>query len=89
MWAHHNKNRRGAVEIKIREEEVEEDGMVVHRRYVNLTRSLDIPYSLGNIGPWKQATHAAHRGTLGQSPKELHSQKQQMLKGKLTPLEWI
>jgi len=50
IWAHHNKKGRGVAENKIREEEVEEDGVVVHRRYANLTRSLDMPYSLGNIG---------------------------------------
>jgi len=28
MWAHHNKKGRGVAENKIREEEVEEDGII-------------------------------------------------------------
>ena len=77
MWALHNTKGRGVAGIKIKEEEVEEDGVVVHRRYVNLDKSLDMPYSLGNIGSEKQATHKAHRGALGQRRGE-----------KLAPLEW-
>ena len=69
MWVHHNKKGRGVAEIKIKEEEVEEDGVVVHKRYANLSRSLDMPYSLGNIGSRKQATHKAHHGALRQSPE--------------------
>jgi len=79
---------RGVAEIKIREEEAEEDRVVVHRRYVNLARSLDMPYSLGNIGSEKQATYEAHRGAVGQSPKERHSLKLQRHRGKLDPFEW-
>ena len=59
--------------------------MVVHRRYANLARSLDMPYSLGNIGSRKQASHKG--GALGQSPEERRSLKQQTLGGKLAPLE--
>jgi len=69
-------------------EEVEEDGVVVHWRYVNLSRSLNMHYSLGSIGFGKQATHEAHWGALGQSLEEWCSQKQQSLGGKLAPLEW-
>jgi len=69
-------------------EGLEEDGVVGHRRYANLTRTLDMPYSCGNIGSRKQATHDTHRGALGQSPEEQRSQKQQTLRGKLAPLEW-
>ena len=47
--------------------------MVSRGRYVNLARSLDMPYSLGNIVYRKQATHEAHRGALGQSPEEQRS----------------
>jgi len=65
MSALHNKKGSGVAEIKIREEEVKEDEMVVSRRYANLARSLDMPYSLGNIGLGKQATHEAHRSALG------------------------
>jgi len=43
---------------------VEEDGVVGHRRYVNLARSLDMPYSLGNIVSTEQATHKDHHGAL-------------------------
>ena len=89
MWGHHNKKGRGGVEIKIREKKVEEDGVVVHRRYANLTRFLDMSYSLGNIVSGKQVTHEAHRSALGQSLEEQHFQKQQALEGKLAHLEWI
>jgi len=61
--------------------------VVGHRRYANLAMSLDMPYSLENIGSRKQVTHEAHRGALGQSFKEWWSQKQQALGGKLAPLE--
>jgi len=70
MWAHHNKKERGVVENKIREEEVEEDGVVVHRRYANPARSLDMPYSLENIRSGKKATYEAHHGTFRQSPEK-------------------
>ena len=87
MWSHHNKKGRGVAEIKIREEEVEEDGVVVHRRYANLARSLDMPYSLRNIRPGRQATHEARCGAFEQSPKEQRSKKLQKLEGKLVHLE--
>jgi len=67
---------------------MEEDGVAGHMRYANLTKSLDKPYSLGNIGFGKQAAHESHCGTLGQCPEEHRSQKQQTLGSKLTPLEW-
>jgi len=51
--------------VLIRKKMVVEDGVVVHRRYVNPASSLDMPYSLGNIVPRKQATHKAHYATLG------------------------
>ena len=63
--------------------------MVGHMRYTNLVKSLDMLDSLVNIVSGKQATHEAHRGALGQSLNEQRSQKQQMLKGKHAPLEWI
>jgi len=66
-----------------------QDGVVSHKRYAYLTRSLDMPYSLTDIVSRKQATHEAHRGALGQSPEERRSQKQHMLRGKLAPLELI
>jgi len=69
-------------------EEVEEDGVVVHWRYANLSRSLDMPYSLGSIGSGKQATHEAHWDALGQSLEEWCSRKQQTLEAKPAPLEW-
>jgi len=81
------KRGRGVQEIRITGEEVEKDGVVVHMRYANLPRSLDMLYCLANIGSEKQAIHEAHRGVLGQSPKERHSLKLQRLGGKLTPLE--
>jgi len=87
MWAH-NKKGRGVAQSN-QKGVVVEDGVVGHRRYANLTRSLDMPYSLENIVSGKQATHEAHRGALGQSPKEQPSQKQQMLGGKIAHLEWI
>ena len=59
--------------------------MVVHRRYA---RSLNMLYSLGNIGSGKPTTHEAHCGALGQSPEEQHSLNLQRLGGKLAPLEW-
>jgi len=57
--------------------------VVGRRRYANLARSLDMPYSLGNIVFGKQVTHEAHHGALRQSPKERRSQKQQMVRGNL------
>ena len=42
--------------------------MIAHRRYVNLARSLNMPYSLENIGFGKQVTHETHHGALAQSP---------------------
>jgi len=78
---------RGVAEIRIRGEDVEGDGVVVHTRYVNLSRYLDTPYSLENIGSGRQTTHEAHRDALGQSPEEWHSLKRQRLGGKLAPLE--
>jgi len=63
--------------------------VVRHRRYGNLARSLDMPYSLENIVSGKQATCEGDRGTLGQRHKERCSQKRQTLGGKLAPLEWI
>jgi len=64
-----------------------ENRVVGHRRYANLARLLNMPCSPGNIMHGKQATQKAHRDTLRQSPKELHAQKQQILGGKLVPLE--
>jgi len=61
--------------------------VIVHRRYANLARSLDMLYSLENIGSKKQATHEAHRDALGYSPEEWPSLKQQKLEVKLVPLE--
>ena len=66
---------------------MEEDGVVVHMRYANLARPLDMPYILGNIGSGKEATDKAHRGALGQGPKEQRSLKQQTLGGKLAHVE--
>ena len=79
-WEQHRVLKKGVVV---------EDGVIGHRRYANLARSLDVPYSLGNIMSGKQATHEAHRGALGQSPKQQRSQKQQTLGGKHAPIEWI
>ena len=90
MWAHNIKREGGHRAIK--KWVVVEDGVIVHRRYVNLTRFLDMfldmLYSLENTVFGKQATHEAHRGALGQSPEEWRSQKQQTLGRKLAPLEW-
>jgi len=82
---HHNKKGMRVAEIKIKEEKVEEDGVFTHRRHAHLTRSLEMPYSLGNIGSRKQASHKG--GALGQSPEERRSLKQQTLAGKLSPHE--
>jgi len=62
---------------------MENDGVVVHMIYVNLARSLDMLYSLGNIGSEKQAIHETPRGALGQSPEERHSLMLQRREGNL------
>jgi len=63
--------------------------VIGHKRYTNLSRPQDMPYSPGNIESGKQASHEVHRGALGQCPEERCSHKQQMLEGKLAKLEWI
>jgi len=50
-----------------------EDKVVGHKRYANPAWSLDMPYSPRNTVSGQKASHKAHRGTLGQSPKERHS----------------
>jgi len=74
MWVH-NRKREGGLHRAFRKGAVVEDGVVSHKRYANLVRFLHMPYSLRNIVSRKQATHEAHHGALGQSPKERRSQK--------------
>ena len=88
MWAH-NKKEKGSSRKQDQRGGGGGGWVVGHRRYASLARSLDISYSLENIGFGKRATQKAHRGTLGQSPEERRSLKQQTLEGKLAPLEWI
>ena len=66
-----------------------EDGVVGHKRYANPAMSLDMPYSPRNTVFGQQASHKAHCGDLGQSPEGRRPQRQQILEGKLAPLEWI
>ena len=67
---------------------MEKDEMVGHKRYANPARSLNMPYSLGNIEFGWQSSHEAHRGALGQSPEERRSSKQQKFGETLAPFEW-
>ena len=78
MWVQ-NRKREGEYHRAIEKGVVVEDAVVGHKRYANLAKFLDMPYSLGNIMFGKQATHEAHRGALGQSLEEQCFQKQQTL----------
>jgi len=42
-----------------------EDMVVGHKRYVNPSKSLDMPCSHGNTVSGQQASHEAHHGALG------------------------